>query len=41
LIYSLTDAAIFDERAFLLFVATIAVGFAQKENGQGAEQMPI
>ncbi len=34
LIYSLTDVAIFDERAFLLFVITAALIFGQKENGQ-------
>ena len=32
LIYSLTDVAIFDERAFLLFVITIGLIFAQKQN---------
>ncbi|MEK7151214.1 MAG: O-antigen ligase family protein [Patescibacteria group bacterium] len=37
LIYSLTDVAIFDERAFLLFVVTIAIIFGQKENGQAAD----
>ncbi|MBI2669632.1 MAG: O-antigen ligase family protein [Candidatus Yanofskybacteria bacterium] len=37
LVYSLTDVAIFDERAFLLFVTTIALVLAQKENGRAAE----
>lgn len=32
LIYSLTDVAIFDERAFLLFAITTAIIFGQKEN---------
>lgn len=30
LIYSLTDVALFDERAFLLFVATVAIVFGSK-----------
>ena len=33
LVYSLTDVAIFDERAFLLFVITIALILKPKENG--------
>jgi O-antigen ligase len=33
LIYSLTDVAIFDERAFLLFVTTIALIFGRKKTG--------
>ncbi len=32
LLYSLTDVAIFDERAFLLFVATLAVIFSRKND---------
>ncbi len=36
LIYSLTDVAIFDERAFLLFVITIALVFGQQKAPKGA-----
>lgn len=37
LIYSLTDVAIFDERAFLLFVITIALIFGQNKTPEGAK----
>ena len=36
LVYSLTDVAIFDERAFLLFVATCALIFGQNETDREA-----
>jgi O-antigen ligase len=38
LIYSLTDVAIFDERAFLLFVITAALIFGQKERPANGPQ---